>query len=418
MLPSRCCQRSGAAAGCGWSGGVEQRGRKLAAADCGDGRRDPLSGAVVAAITVGGEAAALLALVLLLVCTAISRRRAANGEVGKTAAAGTPRGLTPPSMASGELGELMSSTSKEIAHLDSMGKVDTPRRHGQRSREPRLTMKRREYYIYTVCSFVLLATKLSSKLGALVPMATMDASTRPVVIVAVAVVDLVVVVVSTLLWTVMAQLVWRPYAVGRALGQQGVRGPAYQFLVGNIGEANAMRAAASGDVLDRRCHDVVPRVLPHYHAWMLRYSKVFVSWTGPFPALCVGDYAMVKEILADRTGLYAKPDPGASILALFGNGLAFINGDDWARHRRIVHSVFAMDKLKMMTKTMAEYAHVRDPGVGGSCHGGCGRRRADGAGGGRRAVPRADRRRDLTHGVRRSFLSCRRHRALLPLRRA
>uniref|UniRef100_A0A0D9YDX9 Cytochrome P450 n=1 Tax=Oryza glumipatula TaxID=40148 RepID=A0A0D9YDX9_9ORYZ len=140
-----------------------------------------------------------------------------------------------------------------------------------------------------------------------------------------------------------------------------------------------MCAAASSDVLDRRCHDVVPRVLPHYHAWMLRYSKVFVSWTGPFPALCVGDYAMVKEILADRTGLYAKPDPGVSILALFGNGLAFINGDDWARHRRIVHSVFAMDKLKMMTKTMAEYAHVRDPGMGGSCHGGCGRWRADGA---------------------------------------
>ncbi|BAS96574.1 Os06g0191700 [Oryza sativa Japonica Group] len=117
-----------------------------------------------------------------------------------------------------------------------------------------------------------------------------------------------------------------------------------------------MRAAASGGVLDRRCHDVVPRVLPHYRAWMSRYGKVFVSWTGPFPALCVGDYAMAKEILADRTGLYAKPDPGASILALFGNGLAFVNGDDWARHRRVVHPAFAMDKLKMMAKTMAECA--------------------------------------------------------------
>uniref|UniRef100_A0A0E0PUJ2 Cytochrome P450 n=1 Tax=Oryza rufipogon TaxID=4529 RepID=A0A0E0PUJ2_ORYRU len=184
-------------------------------------------------------------------------------------------------------------------------------------------------------------------------MAIVDASTGPAVIVAVAV---VVVVVSTLLWTAMAQLVWRPYAVGRALGQQGVRGPAYRLLVGNIGEANEMRAAASGGVLDRRCHDVVPRVLPHYRAWMSRYGKVFVSWTGPFPALCVGDYAMAKEILADRTGLYAKPDPGASILALFGNGLAFVNGDDWARHRRVVHPAFAMDKLKMMAKTMAECA--------------------------------------------------------------
>ncbi|XP_015640388.1 probable inactive receptor kinase At2g26730 [Oryza sativa Japonica Group] len=75
-------------------------------------KKKKLSGAAVAAIAVGGGAAALLALVLLVVCTAASRRRAANGEVGKTAAA---RGLTPPSTASGELGEVTSSTSKEIA---------------------------------------------------------------------------------------------------------------------------------------------------------------------------------------------------------------------------------------------------------------------------------------------------------------
>uniref|UniRef100_A0A0E0L6E6 Protein kinase domain-containing protein n=1 Tax=Oryza punctata TaxID=4537 RepID=A0A0E0L6E6_ORYPU len=75
-------------------------------------KKKKLSGAAVAAIAVGAGAAALLALVLLVVCTAASRRRGANGEVGKIAAAGTQRGLTPPSTASGEL---TSSTSKEIA---------------------------------------------------------------------------------------------------------------------------------------------------------------------------------------------------------------------------------------------------------------------------------------------------------------
>jgi hypothetical protein len=65
---------------------------------------------------------------------------------------------------------------------------------------------------------------------------------------------------------------------------------------------------------------------------------------------------MVKQILSDRTGLYGKPEPGPSILALIGNGLAFVNGDDWVRHRRVVHPAFAMDKLKMMAKTMADCA--------------------------------------------------------------
>ncbi|XP_052158171.1 cytochrome P450 709B2-like [Oryza glaberrima] len=183
-------------------------------------------------------------------------------------------------------------------------------------------------------------------------MATVESSTAPGVAVAAA----VVLVVLTWLWTALVQLVWRPYAVARAFGRQRIRGPAYRLFVGSDGEANAMRAATRGDVLDRRCHDIVPRVMPHYRAWMSRYGKVFVSWSGATPALCVGDYAMVKQILSDRTGLYGKPEPGPSILALIGNGLIFIGGDDWARHRRVVHPAFAMDKLKMMAKTMADCA--------------------------------------------------------------
>ncbi|KAG8069130.1 hypothetical protein GUJ93_ZPchr0005g15773 [Zizania palustris] len=74
-------------------------------------KKKKLSGAAVAAIAVGAGAAALLALVLLVLCTAASRRRAANGEVRKVPT--TSRGLTPPSTASGDLGDLTSS-SKEI----------------------------------------------------------------------------------------------------------------------------------------------------------------------------------------------------------------------------------------------------------------------------------------------------------------
>jgi PHYB activation tagged suppressor 1 len=86
------------------------------------------------------------------------------------------------------------------------------------------------------------------------------------------------------------------------------------------------------------------------------YGKVFLSWTGYTPALCVADHDMVKQILANKTGLYNKPDPGPNILALLGNGLVFADGDQWTRHRSVVHPAFAMDKLKMMAKTMAECA--------------------------------------------------------------
>jgi cytochrome P450 family 709 len=169
------------------------------------------------------------------------------------------------------------------------------------------------------------------------------------------VVAAIAVVVLTWLWAVLLHLVWRPYAVARAFARQGVRGPAYRFFVGNNEEVKAMRAATSGETLDVRCHNFVPRVMPHYCTWTSRYGRVFL-WFGPKPTLCVGDYDMAKRVLSDRSGMYVRPDPDPAIMSLVGMGLAFTQGDDWARHRRVVHPAFSMDKLKAMTGAIAACA--------------------------------------------------------------
>ena len=85
-------------------------------------------------------------------------------------------------------------------------------------------------------------------------------------------------------------------------------------------------------------------------------GKVFVLSSGSPPSLFVARFDMVKRILSDRTGLYAKVNPGPVILALLGMGLVLTEGEDWARHRRVVHPAFAMDKLKMMTGAVAACA--------------------------------------------------------------
>ncbi|TKW40733.1 hypothetical protein SEVIR_1G265100v4 [Setaria viridis] len=154
------------------------------------------------------------------------------------------------------------------------------------------------------------------------------------------------------LWAALAHLVWRPYAVARAFARQGVRGRPYRFFVGNTGEVRAMRAAASGLTLDRSSHDIVPRVMPHLRAWKSLYGKVFFWWSGSRPVLCVGNYDMVKRVLSDKAGLYRKPEPGPALVALMGRGLVLTEGEDWARHRSVVHPAFAMDKLKTMARAM------------------------------------------------------------------
>ncbi|KAJ1258372.1 hypothetical protein BS78_10G070300 [Paspalum vaginatum] len=158
------------------------------------------------------------------------------------------------------------------------------------------------------------------------------------------------------LWAALVNQVWRPHAVARAFARQGVRGPRYRFFLGNVREVKAMLAAAGGATLDRSSHDIVPRVMPHLRAWASRYGKVFLWWKGSAPMLCLGSYDMVKRVLSDKAGLYAKPDPQPVFMSLMGLGLVFAEGDDWARHRRVVHPAFAMDKLKMMTGAMAACA--------------------------------------------------------------
>ncbi|KAF8780752.1 hypothetical protein HU200_001189 [Digitaria exilis] len=169
------------------------------------------------------------------------------------------------------------------------------------------------------------------------------------------------------LWAALAHLVWRPYAVARTFARQGVRGPPYRFFVGNTVEAKAMRTAAVGEALDRGSHDIIPRVLPHYHAWASRYGKVFVSWSGTTPTLCAGRLDMVKRVLSDKTGLYVKPDPGPTIMSLLEMGLVFTEGDDWARHRRVVHpavkEVFLAQR-ELQHIALAAVNSVRIPGAG------------------------------------------------------
>ena len=55
---------------------------------------------------------------------------------------------------------------------------------------------------------------------------------------------------------------------------------------------------------------------------------------------------MVKQVLSDRGGLYPKSIGNPHIARLLGKGLVLTDGEDWKRHRKVVHPAFNMDKLK------------------------------------------------------------------------
>ncbi|KAF8661694.1 hypothetical protein HU200_056642 [Digitaria exilis] len=167
---------------------------------------------------------------------------------------------------------------------------------------------------------------------------------------------LLVVLVSTLLIRVLFLLVWRPYAVSRWFRNQGVGGPGYRFFVGSVPEIRRMKSAGSEIVLDAGSHDFIPIVQPHYRKWVADHGKIFLYWFGAVPTVCLGDVDLVKQVLAERTGIYPKNYLNASLEVLLGKGLVLVNGEDWKRHRKVVHPAFNLEKLKSMSVVMADLA--------------------------------------------------------------
>ena len=76
-------------------------------------------------------------------------------------------------------------------------------------------------------------------------------------------------------------------------------------------------------------------------------GKTFLFWFGALPTLCVADVDLVKQVLAERTGLFPKNYLNANLEVLLGKGLILVNGEDWKRHRKVVHPAFNLEKLKV-----------------------------------------------------------------------
>ncbi|KAF7020347.1 hypothetical protein CFC21_033463 [Triticum aestivum] len=167
---------------------------------------------------------------------------------------------------------------------------------------------------------------------------------------------LLVVAATRLLEYGVVRLVWRPYSMSKWFGQQGIHGPSYSFLKGCNEDVRSMKEETDRLVLEVGDHKYLPRIAPHYLKWRALYGEPFLYWHGPQARICIFDYELARQILSSKSGHFVKNDAHPTLLALVGKGLGFMEGADWVRHRRIINPVFTIDKLKMTTKTMMDFA--------------------------------------------------------------
>ncbi|KAL0761580.1 hypothetical protein Bca101_077730 [Brassica carinata] len=160
--------------------------------------------------------------------------------------------------------------------------------------------------------------------------------------------------VAPKIWEACWIFLLRPWMITSRFKRQGISGPKYRLVYGNLKEIKKMKKEAKDCVLDPNSNVIFPRVFPHYHQWLSQYGETFLYWNGTKPTLFISDPELGKQILASKLGFAVIAKTRPEVLMLFGKGLAFLEGDDWVRHRRILNPAFSMDRLKVMTKGMVD----------------------------------------------------------------
>lgn len=75
-------------------------------------------------------------------------------------------------------------------------------------------------------------------------------------------------------------------------------------------------------------------------------GKICFTWAGQRPLVQISEPSMVQEILADVKNFH-KPKVENPLVGLLVKGLVDVNGDQWAKHRKIINPAFHVEKLKV-----------------------------------------------------------------------
>ncbi|XVF84644.1 hypothetical protein PTKIN_Ptkin17bG0054000 [Pterospermum kingtungense] len=148
---------------------------------------------------------------------------------------------------------------------------------------------------------------------------------------------------------VLYEYLWIPLRIQHMLRSQGVKGPDYKFIDGNSNEAKQLQKEAFSKPIASLTHDIFPKVLPHAYSWINRYGKNYLHWDGVRAQLVISEPELVKEALKNSENAFPKSKPTVYARALLGNGLVLIEGEKWAKRRKLANYAFHGESLRNMT---------------------------------------------------------------------
>ncbi|CAN1794909.1 Cytochrome P450 CYP749A22 [Linum perenne] len=155
------------------------------------------------------------------------------------------------------------------------------------------------------------------------------------------------------LFKLLHNLLWKPLKTQRFLNSQGIYGPPYRFLLGNVKELMWFRDQALSKPMSSLSHDVSPRILPHMTFWAKKYGRNFVFWIGPRAQLVLGDPELIKQAMSNKDGVLPKAKvPSNFLRMIFGDGVVATEGEKWIKLKKLANFFLHGENLKSMVPGM------------------------------------------------------------------
>ncbi|KAK0600312.1 hypothetical protein LWI29_013732 [Acer saccharum] len=125
---------------------------------------------------------------------------------------------------------------------------------------------------------------------------------------------------------------WRPKSLEKQLRQQGIQGTSFNLLQFHGGDMRKM-AKVSKETWSKPMtlnHHIAPYVLPSSHQMVQKY-----------------DPELSRLILSDNSGHFIKP-PVNPVVDLLQKGVSTLEGEKWAKHRKLITPAVHLENLKGM----------------------------------------------------------------------
>ncbi|KAA8526716.1 hypothetical protein F0562_009055 [Nyssa sinensis] len=148
-------------------------------------------------------------------------------------------------------------------------------------------------------------------------------------------------------WRILNWAWLTPKRIEKRLRQQGFNGNPYRLLVGDLKESSMMLQEAMSKPIPIS-QDIVQRLMPDVVKTIETYGKNSFTWIGRMPRVHIMEPELIKHILANHNNFQKNHHAQGPLTKFLLTGIGSLEGDKWAKHRRIISPSFHLEKLKAM----------------------------------------------------------------------